>query len=222
MVYTCTYKVCTCLTFLNMYIHVKYMSIPFFQILSRWSGFQMQGPILPRRSCSRAAGPAGRRGHARRRCCRLSPGSGCLLRPGGVVKQNAARAAPAEQGRRPGVAARDAAAASLLPTGEGRRGGCGRRLSAGQEAWLRAMPLQPAFSRGEKACGGVAARDAAAASLLLAGEGWRRGCGRMLAAGLAVWLCATLPRPGGRRPAASRWLRPKLPWPAFSRRERQT
>lgn len=41
MVYTCTYKVCTCLTFLNMYIHVKYMSIPFFQILSRWSGFQM-------------------------------------------------------------------------------------------------------------------------------------------------------------------------------------
>lgn len=41
MVYTCTYNVCTCLTFLNMYIHVKYMSIPFFQILSRWSGFQM-------------------------------------------------------------------------------------------------------------------------------------------------------------------------------------
>ena len=46
MVYTCTYMactyhVCTCLTFLNMYVHVKYMSIPFFQILSRWSGFQM-------------------------------------------------------------------------------------------------------------------------------------------------------------------------------------
>ena len=40
-VYTCTYNVCTCLTFLKMYIHVKYMSVPFFQILSRWSGFQM-------------------------------------------------------------------------------------------------------------------------------------------------------------------------------------
>lgn len=46
MVYTCTYNVCTCLTFLNMYIHVKYMSIPFFQILSRWSGFQMMDDSL--------------------------------------------------------------------------------------------------------------------------------------------------------------------------------